>query len=282
MMNIQGGRRRTAGCLAAICVVLSLGAAACAANTAVGAANPPAGADDAGQTCTAAAALIHQALAMHTDQMTATKYSEASSLAAQLRALRAAAEDDVLQEKLDYMADAVTTLAAAVQAGDKTAMLGAQQVLGGFGKACPVTNSLLTHGTTDWAPDDPTTVLQTGGTGPTGGEALVVTAQTSGACGFHDSPHVVPSTLPGTYRLRLWVRSVSGHQKVTVSAAEMVGKTRVNVTSTTLDASTHWQRVMLTVRPKAPKHSALAIDVAASPKKAGSCFLAAGISMTWG
>jgi hypothetical protein len=219
---------------------------------------------------------------MRTDQMSAAQYEKATSLAAQLRTLRASAEDDVLQERLDYTADAVTTLAAAVQAGDKSAVLGAQQVLGGFSKACPISNSLLTHGTTDWAPDNAATVLQTGGTGPMGGEALVVTAQGSGACGFHDSPRVVPSTLPGTYRLRLWVRSVSGHQKVTVTAAEMVGTTRVNLTSTTLNSSTHWQRVMLTVRPNAPKRSALALDVAASSKKAGSCFLAAGISMTWG
>lgn len=281
-MNINRGRRRTAGCLAAICVALSLGAAGCAANTAVGATAPPAGAEDAGQTCTAAAALVRQALAVHTDQMNAAQYNRATSIAAQLRTLRSSAEDDVLQEKLDYMADAVTTLAAAVQAGDKAAVLGAQQVLGGFGKSCPVSNPLLTQGTAGWAPDALTTVLQTGGTGPTGGEALVVTTQASGACGFHDAPRVVPSTLPGTYRLRLWVRAVSGHQKVTVSVAENVGTTRVNLTWTTLNASTHWQRVALTVRPKAPKRSALAVDVSTSSKKAGSCFLAAGISMTWG
>jgi hypothetical protein len=268
--------------LAAICVALSLGAAGCAADTAVGVSDPPAGAGDAGQTCTAASALVGQALAMRTDQMSAAQYEKGTSLATQLRALRASAEDDVLQERLDYMADAVTALAAAVQAGDKAAMLGAQQVLGGFGKACPISNSLLTQGTTDWAPDNAATVLQTGGTGPMGGEALVVTAQGSGVCGFHDSPRVVPSTLPGTYRLRLWVRSVSGHQKVTVTAAEMVGTTRVNLTSTTLNSSTHWQRVMLTVRPKAPKRSALTLDVATSSKNAGSCFLAAGISITWG
>lgn len=282
MTNTKCGRPRAVIRLAAVCAALSIGAGGCAANVAAKAANPPAGAQDAGQTCTAAASLVRQALTMNTDRMTAAQYNQASSVAAQLHELRASAEDDVLQEKLDYMADAVKTLAAAVQAGDKSAVLGAQQVLGGFSKACPVTNSLFTDGTADWAPDATTTVLQAGGSGPTGGAALVVSNQVPGTCAFHDSPRVVQSTLPGTYRLRLWVRSVSGHQKVTVTLDELVGTTRVNRTTTTVNAGTSWQRVTLTLRPKAPKHSALALDVSASTKHAGSCFLAAGISMTWG
>ena len=283
MMKTKRGRSRTAVHVATICAALSIAATGCATTTASRAAsNPPAGTDDAGQTCTAAASLVQQALAMHTDRMTAVQYDRASALSARLRDLRASAEDDVLQEKLDYMADAVTTLAAAIQASDKSAVLGAQQVLGGFSKICPVTNSLLTHGTADWAPDVTTTVLQVGGTGPTGGEALVVANQVPGTCAFHDSPRVVPSTLPGTYRVRLWLRAAAGHQKVTVGVDEMVGTTRVNRTAATLNAGTGWQRVTLTVRPKAPKHSALALDVSASTKQAGACFLAAGISMTWG
>ena len=45
-----------------------------------------------------------------------------------------------------------------------------------------------------------------------------------GACGFHDSPLAVPSTLPGLYRLRLWVRAPTGKQKVTVHIDELVGE----------------------------------------------------------
>jgi hypothetical protein len=281
-MNANSGRRRAGLTLIATCAALFLTATACATGTATGAGKPTAGSQDAGQTCSSADALVHQAMAIHTDRMTAAQYGQAVSIATQLRTLANSAEDDVLQEKLTYTADAVETLAAAVQASDSSAVVGALQVLGGFRKACPIANPLLLSGSSGWAPGSSTTLLQVGGAGPVGGESLVVSDQTPGACAFHDSPLVVPSTLPGSYRLRLWVRAVSGHQKLTVQVRELVGATQVNQAATTVNAGTNWQRVELTLRPKAPKRSALALDVSASTPKAGACFLAASISMTWG
>jgi hypothetical protein len=289
-MNATIGHRRASrrvgsgvigGVIAGV-VALMLTATACAVQTATGSPKPAVGSQDPGSTCTSAQSILRQVLAIHADHITMAQYDHALSLASQLRTLADTAEDDVLQEKLNYTADAVEALAAAVQAGDASAVVGAQAVLGGLQRACPLGNEMLTQGTTAWAPDSAATVLQATGTGPAGGAALVVSDQVAGACAFHASPRAVASTLPGSYRLRLWVRAATGHQKITVRIDEVVGTTRVNQATTTVNAGTSWQRIGLTLTPKAAKRSALVVGVSTSTDKAGACFLAASISMTWG
>jgi hypothetical protein len=115
-----------------------------------------------------------------------------------------------------------------------------------------------------------------------GGSALEVSDLQPGACGFHDSPLAVPSTLPGLYRLRLWVRASTGKQKVTVHIDELVGGNRVGQTTATVVAGPSWQRVVVSVRPKAPNRSGLSLDVSTATGKPGGCFLAGNISITWG
>jgi hypothetical protein len=237
---------------------------------------------DASQTCTAAGAAVRQVLAMRTDHLASGDYNRAVTLASSLRVLSDAAEDDVLQERLTYTADAVQAFAAAIQAGDTSAIEGARDVVKGFGRTCPVTNSLLTQGTTEWAGDSANAVLRSQPKGPVGGSALEVSDLQPGACGFHDSPRAVPSTLPGVYRLRLWVRAATGKQKITVHIDELVGSTRAGQTTATVIAGTRWQRVVVSLRPKAPKRSELSLDVSTQTGKAGVCFLAGNISVTWG
>jgi hypothetical protein len=237
---------------------------------------------DASKTCMVAGAAVRQVLAMRTDHLTSGDYNRAVALASSLRGLSDAAEDDVLQERLNYTADAVQAFAAAIQAGDTSAIEGARDVVKGFGRTCPVTNSLLTQGTTEWAGDSANTVLRSQPGGPVGGSALEVSDLQPGACGFHDSPRAVPSTLPGLYRLRLWVRAPHGKQKVTVHIGELVGSTQVGQITATVVAGTSWQRVVVSLRPKAPKRSELSLDVSAATGKAGVCFFAGNISVTWG
>jgi hypothetical protein len=237
---------------------------------------------DASQTCAAAGVVVRQVLAMRTDTLSAAQYNRAVALAYSLRNLSDAAEDDVLQERLNYTADAAQTLAAAVRAGDASAVQGARDVVKGFGRTCPVTNSMFTQGTTEWAGDSAKTVLRSRSRGPMGGSALEVSDLQPGTCGFHDAPRAVTSTLPGLYRLRLWVRAQSGRQKVAVHVDEMVGTARVGQTIATVTAGTSWQRVAVSVRPKAPGRSALSLGVTTTTGKAGVCFLAGNVSVTWG
>jgi hypothetical protein len=277
----EAGRRHPIGRSVAVLLAVMLVATGCARSQAALPKAAPAK-QDASQTCAAAGAAVRQALAMRTDRLASGDYNRALALASSMRVLSDGAEDDVLQERLNYTADAVQALAAAIQAGDTSAIQGARDVVKGFGRTCPVTNSLLTQGTTEWAGDSANIVLRSQPRAPVGGSALEVSDLRPGACGFHDSPLAVPSTLPGLYRLRLWVRAPTAKQKVTVQIDELVGATRVGQTTATVVAGTSWQRVVVSLRPKAPKRSGLSLDVSTATGKSGVCFLAANISVTWG
>lgn len=277
----HGRRHPIIGCVAVLVGVMLVSTSCSRSQAALPKAAPAK--QDASQTCSAAGAVVRQVLAMRTDHLSAGDYNRVVALAYSLRNLSDTAEDDVLQERLNYTADATQTLAAAIRAGDSSAVVGARDVVKGFGRTCPVTNSLFAQGTTAWAGDSANTVLRSRPRGPIGGSALEVSGLQPGTCGFHDAPRAVTSTLPGLYRLRLWVRAPSGKRKVTVHIEERSGTTLVGQTTATVTAGTGWKRVALSLRPKAPGHSALSLDVVTTTTgKAGVCFFAGNASVTWG
>lgn len=260
---------------------LALVAGGCARSEAAGQKPPPAR-QDASQTCVAAGAIVRQVLAMRTDRLSPADNNKAVGLAAALRRLSDAAEDDAVQERLDYTADAVQTFAAAVQAGDPSAVLGARDVVTGFARTCPVADATLVEGPGQWVADSANSVVRGGPNGPLGGSALEVSSRQAGSCGLQDSSRAVTSTLPGVYRLRVWVRSSSGKQTVTAHIDELSGATRVSQASSTITADTSWKRLTVSLRPRSPKHSALAVGVSAMSPAAGVCFLAGNVSVIWG
>ncbi len=128
----SGARRAVAA------VLLSVVTAACAAQQGASAAKPTP--QTGAAACNSARGLVQQALRMNIAQGSAAQYGQAVSLAAQIRALADATNDSVVKEQLEYDADAVSALAAAAQAGDTSAALGAQAVLAGFTRACSATS----------------------------------------------------------------------------------------------------------------------------------------------
>jgi hypothetical protein len=260
---------------------LMLVASACATSQAA-TQGPPSSQQDASQTCVAADAVVQQALAMHTNRLSQLEGSRATAMASTLRRLADAAEDDAVQERLSYTADAIQTLAAAIQAGDPSAVIGAREVVKGFARTCPVADPTLTQGPQRWVAASANSVLRSDPNGPLGSSALEISTLQAGSCGFQDAARAVSSTLPGVYRVRVWVRSPSGTRKVTANIEEWVGTTRVAQASATVTAGPSWKRLAVTLRPRAPTHSALSLAVSATTSKAGGCFFAGNVSVIWG
>jgi hypothetical protein len=270
-----------AGLAAALLALLAASAGASPGVTT--SAKAPRSVQDPAQTCTLARALVNQAMLAPGQRGGGPGgggQGGSAAVAAQLRGLANASQDDAVQEQLTYAADAAQALAAASQAGDTAAADGARQVLVGFGHACPVANGLFANGTSGWAGTTATTRLTTAGAGPAGGNALQVAATSAGACGFQDAPHVVTATLPGTYTLRLWVRAAAGSPAVTAQLSELSGASVVGRSAATVTATSGWQQLRVILRPKA--NSGLAIDVSSTPTAAGACFEAADVSLTRG
>jgi hypothetical protein len=269
-----------AGLAAAVFALLA--ASACAAPGATTSAKAPG--QDPAQTCTLARPLVNQAISAPGQGGGGQGGGQGNSaaVAAQLRGLANASGDDAVQEQLTYAADAAQALAAAAQAGDMAAADGARQVLAGFEHACPVANGLFANGTSGWAGATATTRLTTAGAGPAGGNALQVAGTSAGTCGFQDTPHAVTATLPGTYTLRLWVRTATGGPPVTAQLSELSGAAVVSHSTATAAATGSWQQLTVMLRPKAAGHSALAIDVLSTPTAAGVCFEAADVALTRG
>lgn len=232
------------------------------------------------QTCTQGRTLVNQALA--NPKLSATGGQPGSAVvAAQLRGLADAAQDDAVQEQLTYAADAAQALAAATQAGNTAAADGARQVLSGFAHTCPLANGQFAGGTAGWAGTAAGIQLTAAGPGRAGGNALAVTGTAAGTCGFRDATHAVTATLPGKYTLRLWVRSAAPGRTVTAQLSELSGTSVVNQSAATVAATGNWQPVEVSLRPKAPGRSALAIAVSAAGA-AGACFEAADVSLIRG
>jgi hypothetical protein len=216
-----------------------------------------------------------------------TKANDAhlQAIAIRLHDLADAAEDDVVQERLDGVADAVRALAAATQAGDDAAAAGARDVISGFSVTCPVANPLSGAATTGWAPIAGSALAANNTSGPggaLGSNAIAVSAAGAGACGIHDVSPTVRSTLPGTYRLRVWVRAAIGGAPITVRLSELGRQTVIAQTATTVPATGKWQRVPLLVRAKAPRNSAMSVEISMPAAKAGTCFYVSNLSITWG
>jgi hypothetical protein len=276
--------KRVATATGALCLAGTLVGTVFAASSGSAPPTPKPTRQDSSQTCAQANAAVRQVLAVPSKALT-TNSPHLLAIAAQLHDLADAAEDDVVQERLDNVADAVRTLSAATQAGDDAAAVGARDVIAGFFVTCPVANTLSGAATTGWVPNARSALAanRAGGPGGTlGSKTATVSATGPGACGIHDASPTVSSTLPGTYRLRVWVRSASGSAPLTVRLSELRGQSLIAQTATSVTAASKWQRVELSVRAKAPRHSALSVDISMSAAKTGACFDVSDVSMTWG
>lgn len=277
--------KRVSLAVGSTCLAATLVATAFAASGRSAPPTPKPAQQDSSQTCSQANAAVRQVLAMPITALTTANDARLQAISTKLHQLADAAEDDVVQERLDDVADAVRTLAAAAQVDDNAAAIGARDVIAGFSVTCPVANVLSGDATTGWAPNVKSTLAanKAGGPGGTlGAKTTTVSATSPGTCGIHDASPTVRSTFPGTYRLRVWVRSASGSGPLTVRVTELGGQTAITQTATTVTAANGWRRVQLTVRAKAPRHSALSVDISMTAAKPGACFDVSDVSMTWG
>jgi hypothetical protein len=192
--------------------------------------------------------------------------------------------DDVVQERLQSLAD--TLRAFVVAAGDRSTsayqdvradLLGQ---LAGFASTCFLRNGGFDADVSGWAPLGAASALGRASTAHSGAAALRVRNASAGAAtvGVTDITATVAVTRRGTFRVSAWVRAETAAPTVTLRVQELAGKTVVGSLSQVLATTSAWAPVTMDYRP-VRRDTTLRVILSGANVSAGAGFLVDDMSV---
>ena len=196
-----------------------------------------------------------------------------------LQADAAAATDDVLQERLQSISDALH--AYVVASGDRTSdeypeiLQTARGLVTGLSRTCLLGDGSFESGTSGWAATGSGAVLARATGGHTGTYAAQVTNTSGGAgpIGISTTASSLSGKGRGSYTAGIWVRSSAGSMSVTLTLQRSSGSTVLETQSATVTADTTWRYVEVTGRPVKTTDTSLMVSATATGVPGGASLL---------